>query len=66
VHKVHVPAAHVRHVSDSVAHDKLSSVDKSSGIEKTPDTNVETNSNDPSGVDKSPKDQSSVDPAGQR
>ena len=64
VHKVHAPA-HVRHFSDSVAHDRVSSLDKSSGVERSPDTNVETNSNDPSGTDTSPKDQSSVDRAGQ-
>ncbi len=64
VHKAHV-AAHVRRFSDSVAHDKVSSVDKSSGTERSPDSNVETNSNDPSGIDTSPNDQSSVDRPGQ-
>ncbi len=65
VHKVHV-AAQVRHFSDSQAHDKVSSQDKSSGIEKSPDQGVETNSNDANGNDTSPNDRSSVDPAGQR
>jgi hypothetical protein len=64
VHKVHAPAQ-VRHFSDSSAHDKVSSIDNSSGVERSADTNVETNSNDPSGVDTSPKDQSSIDRAGQ-
>jgi hypothetical protein len=63
VHRVHA-AAHVRHFSDSVAHDKVSAIDRSSGAERSPDTNVETNSNDPSAIDTSPKDQSSVDRAG--
>jgi hypothetical protein len=63
-HKVHA-APHVRHFNDSVAHDKVSSVDKSSGVERTPDTSVETNSNDPSGIDTSSKDQSPADKSGQ-
>jgi hypothetical protein len=62
--KVHA-AAHVRHFSDTAAHDKVSSIDKNSGVERSPDTNVETNSNDPRGIDTSPNDQSSIDRAGQ-
>jgi hypothetical protein len=61
--KVHA-AAHVRHFSDSARHDRFSSIDKSSGVERTSDTNVETSSNDPSSIDKSPNDQSSIDRAG--
>jgi hypothetical protein len=64
VHAVHA-AAHVRHYRDSMAHDRVSSVDRSSGIERSPDTNVETNSNEPSGMDTSPNDQSSIDRTGQ-
>ncbi len=64
VHSVHA-SAHVRHFSDSQASDKTHPLDKS-GVEKSPDTGVETSSNDPNGIDTSPKDQSSVDPAGQR
>jgi hypothetical protein len=55
----------VRHFNDSVAHDRVSSLDRSSGVELSPDTNVETSSNDHSGMNKSPKDQSSVDQAEQ-
>jgi hypothetical protein len=63
VHQVHA-AAHVRHFSDSVAHDRVSSLDRSSGVERSPDMNVETSSNDHSGIGTSPNDQSSVDRAG--
>jgi hypothetical protein len=64
IHKAHVPAQ-VRHFNDTQAHDKVSSLDKSSGVERSPDTNVESNSNDPNGIDTSPKDQSRVDSSGQ-
>lgn len=61
---MHHAAAHVRHFTDSSSHDKVNSVDRSRGIEKSPDTGVETSS-DPSGVDTSPSDRSSVDGPGQ-
>jgi hypothetical protein len=64
IHKVHVPAQ-VRHYNDTQAHDKVSSLDKCSGVERSPDTNVETNSNDPNGNDTSPNDRSRVDSSGQ-
>ena len=63
VHNVHA-AAHVRHFSDSQVADKVNSVDRSSGVERSPDKGVETGSTDPSGIDTSPNDRS-VDPAGQ-
>jgi hypothetical protein len=64
VHNVHA-TAHVRHFSDSHATDKVNSVDRSSGVEQSPDKGVETSSSDSSGIDTSPNDRSSVDPAGQ-
>jgi hypothetical protein len=63
-HTVHA-AAHLRRFSDSVAHDKVSSVDKSSGVERSPDASAETTSKDPGGIDTSSKDQSPVDKSGQ-
>jgi hypothetical protein len=66
VHKAHIAAAHVRTFSDTSSHDKVSSQDKSTGVERSPDTTVETSSNDSSSTDKSPKDQSSLDHAGER
>jgi hypothetical protein len=65
IHKVHAPAQ-VRHFSDTQAHDKVSSLDKGTGIERSPDNSVETNSNDLNGSDTSPNDRSSVDSSGQR
>jgi hypothetical protein len=64
IHKVHTPTQ-VRHFSDTQARDKVSSLDKSSGIEQSPDKGVETNSNDPNGSDTSPSDRSRVDSSGQ-
>jgi hypothetical protein len=64
VHHAHA-AAQVRSFSDSQAKDKVSSVDKNSGVERSPDKSVETHSNDPSGADTSLNDHSSVDRAGQ-
>jgi hypothetical protein len=64
VHHVHAPA-HMTHFSDSQARDKVNSVDRSSGVERSLDKGVETNSSDPSGIDTSPNDRSRVDPAGQ-
>jgi hypothetical protein len=63
--KVH-GAAQVRHFSDSPAHDKVSSQDRSSGLEQSPDQGIETSSNDANGHDTGRIDRSSVDPAGQR
>jgi hypothetical protein len=59
VHNLHA-AAHVKHFTDSQARDKLNSVDKSSGVERSPDKGVESIS-DPNGIDTSAKDLSSVD-----
>jgi hypothetical protein len=64
VHNVHA-AAHVKHFRDSQATDRVTSADKNSGVEQSPDKSVETGSSDPNGADTSPNDRSSVDKTGQ-
>lgn len=53
-------SAHVRHFSDTSSRDRVNSVDRSHGVERSVDTVGETNS-----IDTSPKDPSSPDPSGQ-
>ena len=56
----HHAAVHVRHDSDSTARDRVNSVDRSSGIERSHDVSVESSS-DPSSVDTNSRDRSVVD-----